>query len=198
MSSSPLPRQSWLSWRSCRLPCGLSARVGHHLLVGVDWQAEVADGLTPQEVCAGLRMGSVRSSDLPNIASWWLADGRDTTALRELGGASPGDAWALDGLWLRVCDEIGVTALDDEGAARIDVRRTLSEWKVRRRPTSEVLRALDQMGLYRFGLDTTAGLLDELEAPWGRSEVEVLVDADGRLHRLAEDLGERSGWPGSQ
>lgn len=79
----------------------------HHRRV-IDWQTEIADGLSPHEVWAALVTGSIRTSDLPDIAAWWLASGRDSPALRELGGAPPDDVWALDRLWERVADDVGI------------------------------------------------------------------------------------------
>jgi hypothetical protein len=93
-----------------------------------DWQSEVANGLSPHEVSAGLVTGTIRTSDLPNIAAWWLADDRDTPALRELGGAPTDDPWTLDAVWERFTDEVKVTKPDEEEAARLDVRRILTAW----------------------------------------------------------------------
>jgi hypothetical protein len=160
------------------------------------WRIEVADGLMPQEVSAGLITGGILTSDLPDIAAWWLADGRNTPALRELGGAPKDDAWTLDALWKRVCDELRIAMPSEEEAARIDVRRILAEWQAGRQATREVLQEFDLMSLYRFdGLDETAGLLDEIEGGWGREDNEVLADAEERLGDLARSFGSRPAWP---
>ncbi|MGX7678746.1 hypothetical protein ACSMXN_07590 [Jatrophihabitans sp. DSM 45814] len=161
-----------------------------------DWRSEVADGLSPQEVSAGLVTGTIRVSDLPAVAAWWLADDRDTPALRELGGAPTDEPWTLEALWERFIDELRFTRPDREDAARLDVRRILTSWNAGRISTSAVLRELDLMALYRFdGLDVTGGLLDEIEGRWGRDQDDVLADADMRLTDLLRDLGPRPAWP---
>jgi hypothetical protein len=60
--------------------------------VSTNWQAKVADGLSPQEVAAGLSTTSILIADLRDIAARWLAVGRDSPTLRELGGAPADDA----------------------------------------------------------------------------------------------------------
>ena len=161
-----------------------------------DWRIEVADGLSLQEVSAGLTTGSFLTSDLPDIAAWWLAAGRDTPARPEFGGAPTDDVWTLDALWKRVCDEVGIAKPSEDEAARIDVRRILAVWQSGRQSTREVLREFDLMSLYRFdGLDVTAGLLDEIEGGWGRKNAEVLADAEEPLRDLVSSLGSRPTWP---
>jgi hypothetical protein len=180
--------------RSAACPCIPS--LVHDQQVTREWRIEVADGLTAQEVSAGLSTGSILTSDLPDIAAWWLADGRDTPALRELGGAPKDDAWTLAALWKRVCDELRIAMPSEEEAARVDVRRILAEWQAGRRSTGEVLQEFDLMSLYRFnGLDEAAGLLDEIEGGWGREDNEVIADAEERLSDLAHSLGPRPTWP---
>lgn len=133
------------------------------------WESEVAAGLTPQEVSAGLVMYSVLTSDLPDIAAWWLARGLDSPALRELAGAPPTDACGLDALWRRVADELGVASLTEHEAARTDVRRILSAWQAGRRSTLDVLVEFDRMALYRFdGLDVAGGLERNAPSTWCR------------------------------
>ena len=161
-----------------------------------DWQREVADGLTPQEAAAARVTGSIRTSDLPTIATWWLVAGHDTTALRELAGTGPNDVWSLDALLGRFMQDIAIATPDEHEATRTDVRRILTRWSIGHESTIEVLRELDLMILYRFdGLDVAGGLLDEIEGGWGRPASDVLVDAEERLRTLLDELGPRPTWP---
>lgn len=162
----------------------------------IDWQRDVADGLAPQEVAAALVTGSIRTSDLPTIASWWLVAGYDTPALRELAGTDLNDVWMLDETWRGFMADIAISSPDEHEAVRTDVRRILSLWAAGLESTNAVLREFDLMALYRFdGLDVTGGLLDEIEGAWGRRPEVVLADADDRLRGLREDLGPRPAWP---
>jgi len=73
------------------------------------------------QASVGRRMGTVLSSDLPDLAARWLAMGLDTAALRELAGHPRYDAFGIDMLWRQVLDEVpDSSAHGDTGGAEAD------------------------------------------------------------------------------
>ncbi|NAZ84992.1 hypothetical protein [Kineococcus indalonis] len=71
--------------------------------------------MTVGQAEAGRLLGTVLSSDLPDLAARWLAVGLDTPALRELAGHPRHDARGVDASWRQVLRE--VPGLPEDGGA---------------------------------------------------------------------------------
>ena len=91
--------------------------------------ARVPPVRTPLEAAVGLAGGTLTTSDLPDLAAWWLVAGYDGEALRQLAGHLPGDAWAIDALWVDVCEELNVDLPDEpEALVVVAARWELALW----------------------------------------------------------------------
>lgn len=115
--------------------------------------------MSPAQVTAGLFLGTVLTSDLPDLAARWLAAGLDTPALRELAGHAPGDAWGVEHLWTRVAHELGQSApggvggtgdpVDEDEAWLRVLPVELARWRL-----GEISAALASECLLRAGRDS--------------------------------------------
>ena len=73
--------------------------------------------MTVGQAAAGRAVGTVLSSDLPDLAVRWLTVGLDTPALRELAGHPRYDGYGIDALWQQVLAEVPDPPVEAGGAA---------------------------------------------------------------------------------
>lgn len=162
--------------------------------------------MTPAQVAGGRFLGTVLTSDLPDLAARWLAAGLDAEALRELAGHPPGDAWGVEHSWTRVARELAQGALEgleglggvgdclDEDEAWLRVLPVeLARWRL-----GEVSAAMVSGCLLRAGRESTSANalvgLEELfwlEESWfdpAADPARLDRERDAILTTLADDV----------
>jgi hypothetical protein len=131
-----------------------------------------------------LRLGLVRTDELPMIAARWLAaDVVDTESIRLLAGHDPHDPWELERLLVGATHEVGVipptdAAAEEKGA----VDWVIHNWR-EHRDTRAAVAALAGLGETHFDFDLGlfVGLDDEWNGRWGRLESDLKADAEIQL-----------------
>jgi len=129
----------------------------------------------------------VSSDQLPDLAARWLAlDVVDTESIRMLAGADSRDPWAIEQLLVESVSEADVAVPSDRAEAqRIAVDWVATMWR-ESRGTRWAVATLARLGETNldFDLGFFIGLNDEWDGGWGRSQPDLLDDAEDELQRL--------------
>ncbi len=159
--------------------------------------------MTVGQAAAGRAVGTVLSSDLPDLAARWLTVGLDTPALRELAGHPCCDGYGIDALWQQVLAEVpgppaevGGAAAEEPAWVRV-VPVELARWQrgeVSSQEATERLLALQET--VRIGL--LAGMdelfvVEEMRWEWSTQPLDSDRERDAILAVMAADVIVRGG-----
>lgn len=135
---------------------------------------------TPIEAAVLLRLGLIRTDDLPDLAARWLArDLVDTPAARMLAGHHRHDPRALEGLLAEALAEAQAEApREPSSIAAIAIDYVTAHW----RSDGDTRRAVSTLAWLgeadpAFDLGLFVGLHDEWNAGWGRQAADVEAEA---------------------
>ena len=114
-------------------------------------------------------------------AAYWIADGRDTPALRELAGLDGRDPFAVRELTARTLDELHVVVDDRETAAALVLNDEAKQCLAGRTSERALAAALDDLyvrsgyadEILRQPLGAEYGIDDEWIGGWGRTDEQL-------------------------
>lgn len=138
----------------------------------------------PKETLVLLRLGLVRTDELPDIAALWLAsDLLDTESVRQLAGHDPHDPWMLEQLLSDSLEEANMqVALGPAEVRAVAVDWVTATWR-EAGDTRWAVATLARLGetYPDFDLGRFIGLDDEWIGGWGRLEPDLKEAAKGEL-----------------
>ncbi|MCB0980931.1 MAG: hypothetical protein KDB17_09800 [Ilumatobacter sp.] len=137
---------------------------------------------SPRLVAAWLTLDVlVDPAQVPMWAAYWIADGRDTPALRELAGLDGRDPFAVRELTARTLDELHVVVDDRETAAALVLNDEAKQCLAGRTSERALAAALDDLyvrsgyadEILRQPLGAEYGIDDEWIGGWGRTDEQL-------------------------